>query len=545
MEEITELFLKKGFLLEAKFRTITRNIDSSVSKEFVEAVTSLNEGKLVTEKNFFENVYGIKSLLIEAARKSPQKRENLVKTINFISSLVQEPEAEEELITELPKQEVKPLTINNSNNNQTVAEEVPEQKEQVINKGEYSVKNYIIPVKKFTVDDFTEHFKNRFIVLRDIIKNKPELDNLTSISKLGYEKERMSVIGMVFSKHKTKNKNIIMDIEDLTGKISVVVMNNRPEVMKKVENIVEDEVIGIKCSGNSKLLFAEDIFSPDIQARRKTFDKDECAAFISDIHIGHKNFLEKEFQNFIKWLNLEGGSEAQKEMAKKVKYLFIVGDNIEGVGVFPGQERLLTIPDLKEQYKQLAAYLDSIRKDIAIFLCAGQHDATRLAEPQPPINQIYAEDMYKIQNLNLVSNPGWVSIGKIDPIKILMYHGASFHNAINEIDELRTSRAHDNPTKVIKFLLKKRHLAPSHSFTTYLPSNEDCLLIKDVPDIIATGDLHRAEVSNYNNILLIASSCWQSTTPFEEKVGNHPDPCKVPILNLKNREVKIIDFSSV
>ena len=116
-------------------------------------------------------------------------------------------------------------------------------------------------------------------------------------------------------------------------------------------------------------------------------------------------------------------------------------------------------------------------------------------------------------------------------------------NAINEIDELRTSRAHDNPTKVVKFLLKKRHLAPSHSFTAYLPSNEDCLLIKDVPDIIATGDLHRAEVSNYNNILLIASSCWQSTTPFEEKVGNHPDPCKVPILNLKSREVKIIDFS--
>ena len=543
MEEITELFLKKGFLLEAKFRTITRNIDSSVSKEFVEAVTSLNEGKLITEKSFFENVYGIKSLLIETARKFPQKRENLVKTINFISSLVQEQDNDEVVIEERREEEI-PKTINNQPIQQET-QEIPEQKEQIINKGEYSVKNYIIPVKKFTVDDFTEHFKNRFIVLRDIIKNMPELDNLTSISKLGYEKERISIIGMVFSKHKTKNKNIIMDIEDLTGKISVVIMNNRPEVMKKVENIVEDEVIGLKCSGNSKLLFAEDIVFPDIRARRKTFDKDECAAFISDIHIGHKNFLEKEFQNFIKWLNLEGGSEAQKEIAKKVKYLFIVGDNIEGVGVFPGQERLLTIPDLKEQYKQLAAYLDSIRKDIAIFLCPGQHDATRIAEPQPPINQIYAEDMYKIQNLNLVSNPGWVSIGKIDPIKILMYHGASFHNAINEIDELRMSRAHDNPTKAVKILLKKRHLAPSHSFTAYLPSNEDCLLIKDVPDIIATGDLHRAEVSNYNNILLIASSCWQSTTPFEEKVGNHPDPCKVPILNLKSKEVKIIDFSSV
>ena len=46
-----------------------------------------------------------------------------------------------------------------------------------------------------------------------------------------------------------------------------------------------------------------------------------------------------------------------------------------------------------------------------------------------------------------------------------------------------------------------------------------------------------------NNILLVASSCWQSITPFEEKVGNVPDPCKVPLFNLKSREVKIVDFS--
>jgi len=30
--------------------------------------------------------------------------------------------------------------------------------------------------------------------------------------------------------------------------------------------------------------------------------------------------------------------------------------------------------------------------------------------------------------------------------------------------------------------------------------------------------------------------------PFEEKVGNIPDPCKVPLFNLKSREIKIIDF---
>lgn len=70
------------------------------------------------------------------------------------------------------------------------------------------------------------------------------------------------------------------------------------------------------------------------------------------------------------------------------------------------------------------------------------------------------------------------------------------------------------------------------------------MVIDFIPDIICTGDQHRPEISSYNNILLIASSCWQDKTPFEEKVGHEPDPCKVPIFNLKTREVKIMDFSS-
>ena len=95
-------------------------------------------------------------------------------------------------------------------------------------------------------------------------------------------------------------------------------------------------------------------------------------------------------------------------------------------------------------------------------------------------------------------------------------------------------------------MLKKRHLAPTHSLVTYTPFEEyDPMLIEEIPDILATGDLHRPEVADYNGVLLVASSCWQSRTPFEEKVGNIPDPCKVPIFNLKTREVKVLDFSEV
>jgi DNA polymerase II small subunit/DNA polymerase delta subunit B len=127
--------------------------------------------------------------------------------------------------------------------------------------------------------------------------------------------------------------------------------------------------------------------------------------------------------------------------------------------------------------------------------------------------------------------------------KILMYHGASMHGIIEEMPDIRLNYGHKSPTRVVKELLKRRHLAPMHGSCDYVPNNKrDPLVIETVPDIVVTGDLHRQEISIYNNILLISSSCWQSITPFEEKVGNVPDPGKVPILNLKTREIKILDF---
>ena len=124
-----------------------------------------------------------------------------------------------------------------------------------------------------------------------------------------------------------------------------------------------------------------------------------------------------------------------------------------------------------------------------------------------------------------------------------MYHGASFHGTINNIESLRTSNPYDKPTLVMKELIKRRHLAPTHSSTVYIPEEKDPLMIRRIPDIITTGEMHKPCVDSYNNIILISNSCWQSTTAYEEKVGNHPDPCKVYMLNLKTREIKILDFS--
>jgi DNA polymerase II small subunit len=403
------------------------------------------------------------------------------------------------------------------------------------------------PPKKIEVGDFVKNFRNRYTFLKGLLQQRPELENLTSISRIE-EKKQCSIIGMVYDKKVTKNENIILEVEDLTGKISVLVTKNKAEVYEKSKEVILDEVIGLKCSGSNEILFANDIIFPDCRIfDKKRAKKEEIAAFISDTHIGSNKFLENNFMKFINWLNGEVGNEKQRQEALKVKYLFITGDTVDGVGVYPSQEKELLIKDVNEQYKKLAEFLVKIRSDIKIIMCAGQHDAVRVAEPQPIIGEFYGTIMKLLNNVTLVTNPALIEIGSglesSDKFKVLMYHGASMHGIINSIDVLRQNRAQDRPTSIVKYMLKKRHIAPSHSLTTYTPYEEDALLIKDVPDIFATGDLHRPEVSEYNGVLLIASSCWQSITPFEEKVGNNPDPCKVPIFNLKTREVKILDFS--
>jgi DNA polymerase II small subunit len=103
-------------------------------------------------------------------------------------------------------------------------------------------------------------------------------------------------------------------------------------------------------------------------------------------------------------------------------------------------------------------------------------------------------------------------------------------------------KAVHQPDKLMHYLLKQKHLAPTHSSTLYFPSADDFLVIKDVPDIFISAHTHKSAVSYYNNILTISSSSWESKTAYQEKLGNEPDFCKVPMFNLKTRAIKILDF---
>lgn len=301
--------------------------------------------------------------------------------------------------------------------------------------------------------------------------------------------------------------------------------------------------MGFKGSGSREIFFANEIFFPDAALPEKKHSPvEEYALFVSDIHVGSKLFLEKNFLHFIDYLN---GKIPNTPETEKIKYLFIVGDLVAGVGVFPNQEKILEIKDIEGQYAKFAELAGKIRGDIKMIIIPGNHDCVRLMEPQPILDEKYAWPIYNLKNAVLASNPSLINIGakkNFPGFEVLMYHGFSYFYYAGSVPKLVSQDSANSPDKIMTYLLQHRHLAPTHASVQYMPSEKDPLLIRKIPDIFVSGHTHTGTVSNYNNILVISTSCWEDLTPIQEKFGSKPNFCKVPMFNLKTRQIRILDF---
>jgi len=404
--------------------------------------------------------------------------------------------------------------------------------------------------KKRSFDDFVKFFNFRFKALERLIRQRPEMQGLISISKVGIkeEKEQVSIIGMIKKKSITKNNNFLLILEDLSGQISVLIHKNNKEVHEIAKDLVLDEVVGVVGVLGRNIVFTNNVIFPDISLNKelKKGPTEAYAVFISDFHVGSKFFLRKEFEKFIGWINGKTGNEEQKRIAEKTKYIFLCGDLVEGVGVYPGQEEDLEIPDIKDQYRELAGYLSKINHNKKLIICPGNHDAGRIAEPQPPLYNDFAEDLWKLPNAIIVSNPALVNIDSTEDfsgLDILLYHGFSLIYYANNVESIRNAGGQKRADLIMKFLLQRRHLAPTHESNMYIPdSEEDPLVIDKVPDIFVTGHIHRAAASQYRNVTLLNTSCWGKITEDQEKRGLEPQPGRAFMLNIQTRKVKVINF---
>jgi len=411
--------------------------------------------------------------------------------------------------------------------------------------------SYNTKSRKWSVQDFVSLYNVRFKELEKILRSRQELQNLTSISRITSKKERENValIGVVYDKGITKTGNIMLTIEDPTGAVKVVVNKTKEEVFRLAEEIQLDETIGVAGMFDN-IIFANNLFIPDIPLTKELKKSPEEGYFvvIADTEPGSKLFLEKEFNKFLAWLNGEVGNDKQREVASKVKYLFIGGDLVNGVGIYPNQEFDLNIIDIRDQYSALAELLSRVPKHIPIIICPGNHDVGRISEPQPPLTSEYAASLLAMPNIISVSNPSTLNIYAqpekgFDGFDVMFYHGYSFVYYSENVPAIRRAGGQKRPDMIMKYLLQRRHLAPSHTSTLYIPDpRKDPLVIDKVPDFLLSGHVHRAMVSNYKNVTCINASCWTAQSDEQERRGLEAQPGRAFIVDMHTREVKIMNF---
>ena len=376
------------------------------------------------------------------------------------------------------------------------------------------------------LENLISYFKSRYEKLENILSKRPELRNYTKIADIDDFSDSLTLILMVREIRSSKNGHKIVEFEDDTGNISILFSQNNEELFAEAEKLVRDEVVGVIAnkSDDRGFAFGQQIINPGVLRVPKK-NMDFGIVFLSDVHIGSLTFLEDAFSRFIDWINCDYGTEEQRRVAEDVKYLIIGGDIVDGIGVYPNQDQELVIKDITEQYNEAARFLGNIRSDIKIIIAPGNHDASRVAEPQPAVPEEYAKALYELDNVEFISNPGVVSL---DGINVLIYHGRSFDDLVMAVKDF----TYEKSDYLMEELLKKRHLAPIYGERTPLASElEDYLVIDEVPDIFHTGHIHVNSYRRFNGIHLINSGTFQTQTSFQKIHNIEPTPAEVPVIH--------------
>ena len=213
--------------------------------------------------------------------------------------------------------------------------------------------------------------------------------NYKSLSKEEANNPVVIAAGLVMEKD-IKNNNYDITIDDQTGLLTVTTFDE--DLKKQISMLAVDQMVMIEFEINSKRRknTIKNLFSLDVPDRIPNRSKNEVfSILISDLHIGSKFFMEKEFQSFLEWLN--GNDRDSKDIISKIKYICICGDLIDGIGIFPNQDRELLEKDSFSQMDHAINILSKIPKHMKVFLIPGNHDLGRRALPQPAIPKKYAE----------------------------------------------------------------------------------------------------------------------------------------------------------
>ncbi len=573
--EIIQKFAKKGINLSpnAYNKILSTEDPIDFSSALILKLKSKNHSKddLVSVSESIVDYYlkelGLKSNKIENPKYksldnfSDEKNENLVTNDEINTEIAKnKPTTNKDNKTNTEIAKNKPTTnkdnfsnkkenldsINNEISNKNLIkvndEEVSNEFKRNLTKSDVNYDNFKI-LKDTTNQSYTSgeignlitYFNSRYEKISNILEKHPEMKTHQKIGELSEGQTDLNLILMVKEIRTTKNGHNLVEFEDDTGSIPVLFSNKNENVFNQSEKLIPDEVVGVSADKRGDLAIGNNITFPGVPRMPKVNSK--CGiVFTSDIHIGSITFLEDAYARFIKWINGDYGNEEQREIANNVKYMIVDGDIVDGIGVYPNQEKELAIKDITEQYDEAARFLGDVRSDIKIIIGPGNHDASRLAEPQPAVPEKYAKSLYKLNNVEFISNPGYMNL---DGTKVLMYHGRGIDDFAIGVKDY----SHQRNDLIMEELLNIRHLAPIYGGRTPLASElEDHLVIDEVPNVLHTGHVHINTYKNYKGIHLINSGTFQTQTEFQKIYNIVPTPAQVPILdNGEYKQLKFID----
>ncbi|WP_436931773.1 DNA-directed DNA polymerase II small subunit [Halosimplex halobium] len=379
--------------------------------------------------------------------------------------------------------------------------------------------------------DFVAVFRDRYETLSKQLRGRVNHRPTDAIESMPGGSEA-ALVGMVSDIRSTASGHWLVELEDTNGTFPCLVMKDR-DIADLVNELLLDEVIAVDgtLADDGGILFVDSLYFPEIPRTYEpsTADREVEAALISDVHVGSQEFEADAWHRFTDWLHTAD--------ADRVEYLLIAGDMVEGVGVYPDQDEELDIVDIYEQYERFSEYLKEVPGDVEIVMIPGNHDAVRLAEPQPAFDEELRSIM-SAHDARISGNPSTVTVEGVD---VLMYHGVSLDEVIAELPDEKAS--YDEPHKPMYQLLKKRHVAPQFGGQTRLaPEEEDHLVMETVPDIFHSGHVHKLGYGKYHNVLTINSGCWQAQTDFQKSVNIDPDVAFAPIVSLDTLDLRIHDF---
>lgn len=378
-------------------------------------------------------------------------------------------------------------------------------------------------------EDFVAVFRDRLDRLSRILRSRVTPRPASAVADQSGGTET-AVVGLVSDIRTTRNGHTLVELEDTTGTVPCLVNADR-DAAERVDDLMLDEAVAVegRLADDGGLVFADAIHQPDVPRTHSpaTADRPVSAALVSDLHVGSEEFCADAWSRFTEWLH--------SAEAERIGYLVIAGDMVEGVGVYPDQDEELAITDVEAQYDRFMDRLAAVPDRIEAVMIPGNHDAVRLAEPQPGFDSDLRERL-TATGARVVGNPSTVTL---EGVSILCYHGMSLDEAIAEIPDAD----YDAPAAAMEHLLRKRHLAPQYGGRVQLaPEERDYLVIEEVPDVFHAGHVHKLGATSYRGVRVVNSGCWQEQTAFQRSVNIEPDPAHAVIVALDTLDVTIRSF---